>query len=203
MNNREIAEIFRSIADILEINTKNPFRIRAYRKAAQIIEDLSQSIKDIHTNGKLLNIPGIGEGIANKISELIQTGKLKEYEDIRKSVPSGLLEMLNISSVGPKTVALIYKKLGVTTIEELEKAIKVTDFFELAKLLIHDALNRNESCGAHFREESQTEGGEAKRDDKNFSYVAAWEFKGKENEPELHKEELKFENIEVKVRSYK
>jgi len=87
--------------------------------------------------------------------------------------------------------------------QELEKAIKVTDFFELAKLLIHDALNRNESCGAHFREESQTEGGEAKRDDKNFSYVAAWEFKGKENEPELHKEELKFENIEVKVRSYK
>ncbi len=87
--------------------------------------------------------------------------------------------------------------------QELEKAIKVTDFFELAKLLIRDALNRNESCGAHFREESQTEGGEAKRDDKNFSYVAAWEFKGKDNEPELHKEELKFENIEVKVRSYK
>ena len=124
MNNREIAEIFRSIADILEIKTENPFRIRAYRKAAQIIEDLSQSIKDIHTNGKLSDISGIGEGIANKISELIQTGKLKEYEDIRKSVPSGLLEMLNISSVGPKTVALIYKKLGVTTIEELEKAIK-------------------------------------------------------------------------------
>ena len=131
MNNREIAEIFRSIADILEIKTENPFRIRAYRKAAQIIEDLSQSIKDIHTNGKLPDIPGIGEGIANKISELIQTGKLKEYEDIRKSVPSGLLEMLNISSVGPKTVALIYKKLGVTTIEELEKAIK---YHKLAKL---------------------------------------------------------------------
>lgn len=124
MNNKEIAEIFHSIADILEIKAENPFRIRAYRKAAQIIEDLSQSIKDVYANGGLLNIPGIGEGIAGKISEIIQTGKLKEYEEIRKSIPSGLLEMLNISSVGPKTVALIYKKLGITSVEELEKAAK-------------------------------------------------------------------------------
>ncbi|MCK5595352.1 DNA polymerase/3'-5' exonuclease PolX, partial [bacterium] len=79
---------------------------------------------DIHTNGKLSDIPGIGEGIAGKISELIQTEKLKEYEEIRKSVPSGLLEMLNISSVGPKTVALIYKELDITSVEGLEKAVK-------------------------------------------------------------------------------
>jgi len=124
MNNREIAEIFHSIADILEIKVENPFRIRAYRKAAQVIEELSQSVKDIHTNGKLPNIPGIGEGIAGKISEIIQTGKLAEYETIKKSVPSGLLEILNISSVGPKTVALIYKELGITSIEGLEKAAK-------------------------------------------------------------------------------
>jgi len=124
MNNREIAEIFHSIADILEIKSENPFRIRAYRKAAQVIEELSQPIKDIYINGKLPNIPGIGEGIAGKISELIQTGKLKEYEIIKKSVPSGLLEILNISSVGPKTVALIYKELGITSVEELEKAVK-------------------------------------------------------------------------------
>ncbi|MBU0479033.1 DNA polymerase/3'-5' exonuclease PolX [bacterium] len=124
MNNKEIAEIFHSIADILEIKAENPFRIRAYRRAAQVIEELSQSIKDIYTNGKLPNIPGIGEGIAGKISELVQTGKLAEYETIKKSVPSGLLEMLNISSVGPKTVALIYKELGITSVEELEKAAK-------------------------------------------------------------------------------
>jgi len=124
MNNREIADIFHSIADILEIKAENPFRIRAYRRAAQIIEGLSQSIKDIYINDKLINIPGIGEGIAEKISELIQTGKLKEYEEIKKSVPAGLLEMLNISSVGPKTVALIYKELGITNVEELEKAVK-------------------------------------------------------------------------------
>lgn len=87
--------------------------------------------------------------------------------------------------------------------QELEKAGRVADFFELAKLLVNDALNRNESCGAHFREESQTEGGEAKRDDKNYSYVAAWEYKGKDKAPLLHKEELKYEFVELKERSYK
>ena len=69
--------------------------------------------------------------------------------------------------------------------------------------MIMDALNRTESCGAHFREESQTQEGEAKRDDNNFSYVAAWEYAGENNAHILHKEELKFEFVEVKVRSYK
>ncbi len=87
--------------------------------------------------------------------------------------------------------------------QELEKALKVTDFFELAKLMIHDALDRKESCGAHFREESQTEGGEAERKDKEYSYVAAWEFNGKDKDPSLHKEDLNYEYVEVKVRSYK
>ncbi len=87
--------------------------------------------------------------------------------------------------------------------QELEKAGRVADFFEIGKLMITDALNRNESCGAHFREESQTEGGEAKRDDKNYSYVAAWEYKGPDNKPEFHKEDLNYEFVEVKVRDYK
>jgi succinate dehydrogenase / fumarate reductase flavoprotein subunit len=87
--------------------------------------------------------------------------------------------------------------------QELEKAGRVADFFELANLMITDALNRTESCGAHFREESQTPDGEAKRDDDNFSYVAAWEFTGDDKPHILHKEELKFKEVEVKVRSYK
>jgi len=86
---------------------------------------------------------------------------------------------------------------------ELEKAGRVADYFDLAVLLITDALNRNESCGAHFREEFQTTDGEALRNDDEFAYVAAWEFAG-ENKPHiLHKEELKFEEVEMKVRSYK
>ena len=87
--------------------------------------------------------------------------------------------------------------------QELEKAGRVADFFELAELLVTDALNRKESCGAHFREEYQTPDGEAMRNDAEFTYVAAWEYTG-ENQPHvLHKEELKFEEVEMKVRSYK
>ncbi len=86
--------------------------------------------------------------------------------------------------------------------QELEKAFRVADFLEMGKLLIYDALNRKESCGAHFREEYRTEDGEARRNDEEYMYVAAWEYKG-ENPPELHKEMLKFENVELKTRSYK
>ncbi len=85
---------------------------------------------------------------------------------------------------------------------ELEKAGRVADFLELGELMCRDALNREESCGGHFREEHQTEEGEALRNDKDFAYVAAWENKG-ESEPVLHKEELKYDNIEMKQRSYK
>ncbi len=93
--------------------------------------------------------------------------------------------------------------IGEELNQELEKAGRVADYFELGRLLCIDALNRKESCGAHFREESQTDTGEAKRDDANFTYVAAWEYKGPKNEPELHKEELKFEFVKLQERSYK
>jgi succinate dehydrogenase / fumarate reductase flavoprotein subunit len=87
--------------------------------------------------------------------------------------------------------------------QELEKAGRVADYFELSELLVNDALNRNESCGAHFREEYQTPDGEALRNDEKFAYVAAWEYAGEGKPSILHKEELKFEDVEMKVRSYK
>jgi len=87
--------------------------------------------------------------------------------------------------------------------QELEKAVRVADFFDLSQLMIRDALNRKESCGAHYREEYQTEGGEAKRNDQDYMYVSAWEYKGDEEEPVLHQEKLSFEFVEVKERSYK
>jgi succinate dehydrogenase flavoprotein subunit len=86
---------------------------------------------------------------------------------------------------------------------ELEKAGRIADYFELAALLVTDALNREESCGAHFREEFQTPDGEALRNDKDFAYVAAWEYNGKDKLHILNKEELKFVEVEMKVRSYK
>jgi len=85
----------------------------------------------------------------------------------------------------------------------LERAGRVADFLEFAETMVYDALERKESCGGHFREESQTAEGEAKRDDKHFTHVSAWEFKGVGEKPLLHKEELKFENVELTTRSYK
>ncbi|MGM9721068.1 MAG: fumarate reductase/succinate dehydrogenase flavoprotein subunit [Candidatus Egerieousia sp.] len=87
--------------------------------------------------------------------------------------------------------------------QELEKALRLADFIEIGKLMAIDALNRKESCGGHLREESQTPEGEAKRDDENFMYVAAWEYKGEDAEPQMHKEPLKYENIVVATRNYK
>ncbi|MGB5404709.1 MAG: FAD-binding protein, partial [Robiginitalea sp.] len=86
---------------------------------------------------------------------------------------------------------------------ELEKAARVADFLELGELFAKDALERNESCGGHFREEYQTPEGEALRDDKNFRFVSAWEYKGAPKDAKLHKEDLVFENVELKTRSYK
>ncbi len=87
--------------------------------------------------------------------------------------------------------------------QQLEKAGRVADFLELGELMVDDALHRNESCGGHFREEYQTEDGEAKRDDEHYAYVAAWEFRGENQPEELHKEDLKFDNVKLTTRSYK
>jgi succinate dehydrogenase / fumarate reductase flavoprotein subunit len=86
---------------------------------------------------------------------------------------------------------------------ELEKAGRVADFFDIGELMARDALDRNESCGGHFREESVTEDGEARRDDENYTYVSCWEYQGENNEPVLHKEDLVFENVKLTQRSYK
>ncbi len=87
--------------------------------------------------------------------------------------------------------------------QELEKAGRVADHFELAELMCRDALEREESCGGHFREEHQTEEGEALRDDENFRHVTVWEHKGADKEPVAHREELEFENVQLTQRSYK
>ena len=86
---------------------------------------------------------------------------------------------------------------------ELERAGRVRDFLQFGELLCRDALERNESCGGHFREEYQTEEGEATRDDENFAHAAIWEFNGDEKTPQRHVEDLQFENVKLAVRSYK
>jgi succinate dehydrogenase / fumarate reductase flavoprotein subunit len=93
--------------------------------------------------------------------------------------------------------------VGAEVNQQLENAGRVADFLEFGELLARDALHRDESCGGHFRTEHQTPDGEAMRDDENFCYVAAWEYKGNDKAPELHKEPLKFDNVHLAVRSYK
>ncbi|HOX55019.1 MAG TPA: DNA polymerase/3'-5' exonuclease PolX, partial [Candidatus Omnitrophota bacterium] len=124
MNNIEIAEIFREIAQILEIKGENVFRIRAYERAAQNIESLTEDISDFIKNDSLSDIPGIGKDLSDKIKEIYITGKLKFLSDLKKTIPEGLLEILKIPSVGPKTAKLLYDKLKIKSISDLESAIK-------------------------------------------------------------------------------
>jgi len=124
MKNLEVAAIFRDIAKILEIKGENVFRIRAYERAAQNIEGLSRDIEDFAKEDTLTDIPGIGKDLSEKIKEFIKTGKIKMYEDLKKSIPEGLLDLLNIPSVGPKTAKLLYEKLKIKNVSDLENAIK-------------------------------------------------------------------------------
>lgn len=121
MKNQEVAAVFDGIADILEIQGANPFRIRAYRKAAQNIENLTEDISVVAAKGGLEAIAGIGKDLAGKIQEIITTGTFKDYEDLKKEVPSGIVTLLAIPGVGPRTAKLLFDHFGVSSIEEVEK----------------------------------------------------------------------------------
>jgi len=124
-------------------------------------------------------------------------GMIRNEEGLKKALV--LIKELKEEFWRDLTVPGDYTELN----QELEKAGRVADYFEVTELLVTDALNRRESCGAHFREEFQTPEGEALRNDEDFAYVAAWEYAGEGKPHILHKEELKFEEVELKVRSYK
>jgi DNA polymerase (family 10) len=118
MKNFEIAEIFKNIAQILDIKGDNPFRIRAYERAALNIESLSEDIEEYIQQDKLQDLPGIGKDLAEKIKEIAKTGRLKFYEQLKKSIPKGLVDLLNIPGVGPRTANLVYKELKVKIIND-------------------------------------------------------------------------------------
>ncbi|HAH21518.1 MAG: hypothetical protein A2Y00_03400 [Omnitrophica WOR_2 bacterium GWF2_43_52] len=127
-----IAGIFREIAKILELKGENVFRIRAYERAAQNIESLSEDIQDIINENRLTEIPGIGKDLAEKIVEIATTGKLSFLEDMRRSLPPGMVGLLAIPSVGPKHAKLFYEKLGIKNSAELEKACREKKLLELS-----------------------------------------------------------------------
>lgn len=124
MKNREIAAVFNDIADMLEVKGESPFRITAYRRAARALEGLTDDIADVAARDELEEIPGIGKGTAEKIQEFLRTGTIKYYEEIRASLPPGITTLMAVPEVGPKTAMLLYERLGVKTIDDLEQAAK-------------------------------------------------------------------------------
>ncbi|WP_276496519.1 fumarate reductase/succinate dehydrogenase flavoprotein subunit [Pontibacter litorisediminis] len=162
-------------------------------------KEAEQSVID--TNNKLLSIKGtrtvddFHKQLGNIMWEYCGMARNAEGLQFAKQEIRKLREEFwrDVKVVG------VNEELNIT----LEKANRVADFLELGELMVEDALHRNESCGGHFREEYQTPENEALRDDENFAYVAAWEFAGVGNDPVLHKEELKFENVKLTQRSYK
>ncbi len=120
MKNQEIARIFNEIADLLEIKGDNPFRIRAYRRAALNIEGISTSIENL-TKEEMLKIPGIGQDLSDKIENYIKTGHIPILEDLKSEIPEGLLRIMAVPGVGPKTAKMLYDKLDIKDIEDLER----------------------------------------------------------------------------------
>jgi DNA polymerase (family 10) len=124
MKNTEIAIIFEKIADILEFKGEISFKINAYRKASRVIKDLQEDIEKLAQDGKLRELPGIGDALVKKITEYLDTGKINKYEEISKEVSPELLSLLNIQNLGPKTLALAHQKLKVKNIEDLVRVIE-------------------------------------------------------------------------------
>lgn len=122
--NREIAELFEEIAELLDFKGANPFRIRAYQRAAQNLESLTEDVEALVKQERLQEIPGIGADLAGKIQEYILKGRLTYYDELKKEVPEGILDIMAIPGVGPKTAKLLYDNLRIETLEDLEKAAR-------------------------------------------------------------------------------
>ena len=122
MKNLELARVLNQIADLLEIKEENPFRIRAYRKAAQNLEDISsEDLEKLIREDRLTEIPGIGHDLALKTKEFLSTGRIKLHQDLLKKTPAGFLELMAVPGVGPKTAKLLSEKLKIKNINQLER----------------------------------------------------------------------------------
>ncbi len=133
MTNPDIADIFDSIADILEFQSANPFRVRAYRNGARTIRDLPESVAEIVREGTrpLTDLDGIGKDLAEKIAELVKDGKLEFLEELKKQVPESVLALMRVPGLGPKKAAMLFKELKVTSLEELKAACEAHTVREL------------------------------------------------------------------------
>ena len=125
--NQELARIFDRMADALEFLGEIPFKVVAYRKAARVLEDLPEDIEEIYRKGgmaALMRLPGIGEGIAKKIAQYLDEGRIDRYEEVMKQVPQDLLDLMEVQGIGPRTLRLAYEKLGVRTKEDFKRVLE-------------------------------------------------------------------------------
>ena len=142
MDNANISEIFGRIASLTQLKGENVFIVRAYQRAAGTIKDMPVELEQyVSEGGRLRDIDGIGEAIAKKITEILDTGRLGFYEKLKAEFPPGLLDIMNIPGVGPKTAALIWGQLGVTTVQELESVIADGKFEQLPRMGTKQAQN--------------------------------------------------------------
>lgn len=132
MDKSEIADIFEEIALLLEIKGENPFKARAYTNAARTLDTYEGDLASLVAENRLGELPGIGEALQQKITEMVKTGRLEYYENLRASVPMGLLELLDIPALGPKKIKVLHEKLGVSSIAELEAACQAHRVRDLA-----------------------------------------------------------------------
>src|SRR5215471_19537516 len=124
MDKDQVAEVLVNIATLLELKGENPFKTRAYVNAARTIEGLSESLEQLITENRLGEIKGIGEALQKKITELVSTGKLAYYEELKAATPPGLIAMLDIPGLGPKKIKALHDELRIETVEALEAACK-------------------------------------------------------------------------------
>lgn len=123
MKNAEIASMFERMADVLELKGENRFRINSYRKVARVLNDLTEDIEELARQDRLKDIPGVGEGHAEKIAEYLKTGRMHKYDEVMKGVSEETVALMQVPGLGPKTVAMLNKELGVASIADLEEAI--------------------------------------------------------------------------------
>jgi DNA polymerase (family 10) len=129
--NREVAEVFDRIADLLEIKGEVIYKTLAYRRASESISELGRDINDVWREGKLTDIPGVGKAIAEKIDQLLSTGRLEFFEKLTAEVPASLADLLQVPDLGPKKIALFWRELGITNLEELESAARTGQLRQL------------------------------------------------------------------------
>ena len=131
MDKDKVAEILVAIGTLLELKGENPFKTRAYANAARTLEGLSEPLAKLVAEKRLGEIKGVGAALEQKITELVETGKLRYYDELKASIPPGLIAMLDISGLGPKKIQALNKKLGVDSIEKLEAACNAGKVAEL------------------------------------------------------------------------